>query len=279
MEEMNIFGSVEHNDDNTDKWPDLCENPTNQDMLNYMALIVARYLECQKAFKGGYMMNQILGSDSRLTHDIDFSIMNAEYYSKVKKVLEQLGDYFVARGLANSYTVKDTITPTSSGGMTVYSEDGSILVGIDVGLHSLLYGTTDYDISIGKVEAFSIERMLSDKILAILSRKRFRRTKDLYDFYVLIHKFDFSYRELLFCIENRDNYDSSVWDNIPFSEVVLEQYNLAWNKLVLVSYADNTILEKPAFNNAIEIFNKIAFRIKNRVDAASWDHVNLNWRI
>lgn len=282
MEEMNIFGSVEHNDDNSDRWPDLRENPTNQDMLDYMALVTARFLNCQKAFKGGYMLNQLLGEDSRMTHDIDFSIMKQEHYEDVKAVLKKLGEFFVSKGLAKSFRVKEDITETSSGGIDIYAEGKNGLekiLGIDVGLHSLSYGITEYDISIGQVQGFEIERMLSDKILAILSRKRFRRTKDLYDFFVLVHRFDFSYDKLVYCINNRDHYDETVWENIPFNDTVLEQYEIAWGKLNLVSFIAGTELEKPTFSEAIKIFNVIALRIKNNLPANSWNHQTLNWRL
>lgn len=279
MEQMNIFGSVQHNDDNTDTWPSLCTNPTTQDILDYVALITARFLDSEKAFKGGYMLNQLLGEDSRMTHDIDFSIANKEAYEEVKTLLCKLGDYFVSHGLASEYKIKENIAETSSGGITIYDNDGKTLVGVDVGLHSLLYGTKRFNINIGDVEAFSIERMLSDKLLAILSRKRFRRTKDLYDFYVLVSKFDFSYQELANCIDNRDNYDPSVWDNIPFSEEVLTQYLIAWNKLQLISSKDGSSLSKPLFEDALALFNKIAFRLKYREPAVKWNHIILNWEV
>ena len=282
MEDMNIFGSVEHNDDNTDKWPDLCENPTNQDMLDYMALVTARFLNCQKAFKGGYMLNQLLKEESRMTHDIDFSIMEKSQYGDIKVVLKELGDFFIAKGLASKYVVKETIEERSSGGIDIYRDGPNGLekiLGIDIGLHSLLYGIKRCNITIGSVEAFSVERMLSDKILAILSRKRFRRTKDLYDFYVIVNRFDFSYNELVYCLDNRENYDKAVWDNIPFSEIVLEQYKIAWDKLKLVSYKDGTELIKPDFESAISLFNRIAIRLKYRQEAFMWSHESLNWRI
>ena len=50
--ELNLFGSVEHNDDNSDKWPDICDNPTEQDVLDYIALVLARNIDSMKAFKG-----------------------------------------------------------------------------------------------------------------------------------------------------------------------------------------------------------------------------------
>lgn len=279
MEEMNLFGSVEHNDDNSDKWPDLCGNPTNQDLLDYMVLVIARFAGCQLAFKGGYMLNQLLGGESHQTSDVDFSVVDEKSYEGIKDILRRIAEFFVERGLISRYTLKGDIAPGRPGGIDFYGSDGTRILGVDVGMHNLSYRTTKYDISVGEVEGFSIERMLSDKILAILSRKRFRRTKDLYDFYVLVHHYDFSYETLLYCTENRDNYDNSVWDNIPFSEIVLEQYAIAWNKLRLVSYTEGSDLLKPEFGDVIALFNRIAFTVKGHSDKiSSWNHVDMTWR-
>lgn len=275
--ELNLFGSVEHNDDNSDKWPDICDNPTEQDVLDYIALVLARNIDSMKAFKGGYMLNQILKKDSRLTHDIDFSINYKENYNEVKKVLKEIGDYFVRKELAKSYKIKEEISKTSSGGLVIYDTSGNVFAKVDVSVHNLFYGICDYNIKIGKVEAFGIERMLADKILVILSRQRFKRSKDLYDFYVLVNKYDFKYDELVYCIENRDNYDPSVWNNIPFSEEVLIQYQNAWNKLRLVSFKDGSKLKKPIFSDVIDLFNYIAIRIKNKTVASKWNHKDLTW--
>lgn len=268
MEEMNLFGSVEHNNDNTDKWPDLCDNPTKQDLLDYTALVTARYLNCQKAFKGGYMLNQILGNASRMTQDIDFSIPEVTNYEEVKRVLVRLGDYFVEKGIASSYKIKDTIGERSSGGITVYDSEGKTLVGVDVGLHNISYGIHGHDIKIGNVKAFSIERMLSDKLLAILSRKRFRRTKDLYDFYVITNAFDINLDKLADYIAVRGGAE---WDNIPFNDDVIREYAMAWDKLSLASMADEH-LDKPNFQEVLERFYAIALPVKAEHGGLIWSH-------
>lgn len=278
VDTMNLFGSVKHTDDNQDIQEDFTKMNSN-DMLDYMALTLVRNLNAAFAFKGGYMLNQLLGSESRMTHDIDFSIMNKEYYSKVKDILIDIAEVFMEKGLITNYKVKETISPTSSGGIDMYASTGAKVLGVDVGLHNLLYGTTDYKIKIGDVTAFKVERMLSDKLLSILSRKRFRRTKDLYDFYILTSYFDVSYQELINCIQNRDNYDSSLWDNIPFSDEILIEYEKAWNKLNLTRYTDGRPLEKPQFQIVLQRFYFFAVAIKIKEVHNIWDHTLLNWRV
>lgn len=271
MEKMNLFGSVKHNDDNSDKWPDICENPTEQDMLDYIALVTVRYLNCQKAFKGGYLLNQLLQDTSRMTHDIDFSIASASQYETVKSLLKKLGDYFVNKGLVKYYEIKDSITETSSGGINFYREmkngDRKFL-GIDIGLHNLKYGVTEYELSFGNADGFEVERMLADKITAILSRKRFRRTKDLYDVYAITNLFDVDCDKLSKYIELRGNAE---FNNIPFNDTILVQYEKAWEKLQLTSPTTATI-EKPPFTQVLTRFYAIALPLKDGIVGGTWKH-------
>lgn len=273
MEEMNLFGSVEHNDDNSDKWQDLPENPTNQDMLDYMALVIARSLDCHKAFKGGYMLNQLLSDYSRMTHDIDFSIMDKKQYETAKVLLAELGDYFIKKGIASSYKIKDTITEDSSGGIDIYKDEkeGSRkILGMDIGLHDIRYGIEKYHITIGDVDAFEVERMLSDKLTAILSRKRFRRTKDLYDFYIITNAFDINLQKLYDYVCKHDQVE---WENIPFNDIILTEYRKAWDKLKLMDMSE-VDLDKPSFEVVLKRFYGIALPLKRNEIGGKWDHVN-----
>lgn len=275
MLKMDLF------DDSTCKsheLPNVISEPTNQDLLDYMVLVLARYLGSSCAFKGGYMMNQLLREESRMTRDIDFSIMSQEVYLEIKTLLMQIAEKFKEMKLISEYRVKEEITVTSSGGIDMYDSMGAKVLGVDVGLHDILYGVQSYTISVGDVRAFKVERMLADKILTILSEKRFRRTKDLYDFYILVTRFDFSYEELVYCIEHRNGYNAAVWDNIPFDELVLQKYLQAWNKLQLISSLTGVMLHKPEFYSVIALFTSLTLRLKMKQQAESWDHCTLVWR-
>ena len=267
---MDIFGAVKHDDENFD----LAENfdlSDSQALLDYMALVVCRRLQLPKAFKGGYLLNQILGEQSRMTHDIDFSISDEQGYEAVKQVLTEIGDALINRGVIESYKVKPTISSTSSGGIDFYNAQGAKILGVDVGLHSLQWGVTSYDFNFAIANGFCIERMLSDKLIAILSRKRFRRTKDLYDFWVITNNFDFDYDTLRDFIERRGGAE---WQNIPFDETILLEYAKAWDKLVLQTPTHGT-LEKPLFRVALERFYEIALPMKEQAVYTRWSHTEL----
>ena len=271
--DMNVCGAVAHNDDNSDA-PVLPDANDSQGLLDYMVAVLCRRLQTPKAFKGGYLLNQLLQEQSRMTHDIDFSISDEEGYEQVKQILSEIGDTFIQNGIIDRYAVKPTITPTCSGGIDFYDTRGSKVLGVDVGLHSLSWGITSYNFEFAVTDGFCVERMLSDKIIAILSRKRFRRTKDLYDFWVLTNNFDFDYTELVSFIDKRGGAE---WQNIPFKDEVLIEYEKAWSKLVLQTPSAKT-LRKPEFAEVLQQFYYVALAIKAGEQHRYWSHRSLTFK-
>jgi hypothetical protein len=226
------------------------------------------------AFKGGYMLNKILPF-SRMTQDVDFSLEEEKNYEKVKEVLASIAEEFKKAGIVSKYSIKETIAPRSSGGIDMYDDAGQKILGVDVGLHNISYGTRHYDIKFTEVNAFEIERMLSDKVIAILSRKRFRRSKDLYDLYAITSVFDVDFEKISKFIELRGGAE---WDNIPFSDDVLVQYKRAWDRLeVIDSMRTDEYLEKPNFEEAINRLYAFTGSIKYKREVTTWDHKWLRW--
>ena len=250
---------------------------TEQDMLDYIVITIIQNLGQENlAFKGGYMLNQLVPEVSRQTRDVDLSVDSQEEYEKVKLILKDIAEHFVSLGLAKEYSIKDTITPTSSGGLTLYDANGSRFLGVDVGWHQLITGTKWYNLKLGQVHAFSVERMLSDKVHAIFTRKRFRRTKDLYDVYILLENFDVDYEKFKECIKLRGELDLN---KNPFREEVLEQYLHAWNKLNLVSIVSTKEIEKPEFKLVIERLGHFCFPVLNgfKESYSIWEQTRCRW--
>jgi hypothetical protein len=105
---------------------------------------------------------------------------------------------------------------------------------------------------------FTVERMLSDKLSAIYSPKRFRRTKDLYDVYILNAAFDIDYKKLKEYIERRNTID---WSKDPFREDVQIQYSAAYDKLKITN-AVNDEVYKPPFGKCMEVLHMIVNKLK-----------------
>lgn len=268
FEKMNLFAAVEHTDDNKDLEPDFMDM-SEQQMMDYMVMVITRELKTAKAFKGGYVLNQLLGTDS-MTHDVDFSIGEKRDYEEVKSVLTEIATEFKKYNLIEEYKIKEEIKETMSGGIDFFDSAGRKFLGVDVGLHDIGWGVKSYDFSFVTTDAFEVERMLSDKMIAITSRKRFRRTKDLYDFFIITAFFDFDYKKLVDYIKRRGGAE---WDNIPFKEEVIVQYKRAWDKLSLISSMTGAELNKPDFDVVIQRFYSVAIPIKAKQSFNKWNHI------
>lgn len=274
---VDAFAPVEHSDEKDTSVlhiedASICNSSntmTEREMLDYMVTVLARSLSCATAFKGGYMLNQLLGDTSRLTHDVDFSIMYKKDYEQVKSILRKIGDNFVQHDLISHYKIKEDIESRMSGGADFYAADGSKVLGVDVGLHDISWGTKHYSLSVADVEGFTIERMLSDKLIAITTRARFRRTKDLYDFYAITDFFDVDLHKLNEYVILRGG---AQWENIPFNDVILREYEHAWEKLVLENSFGTGSIEKPPFEVVLYRYYKIALPLKSNNFAERWDH-------
>lgn len=241
----------------------------DQRLMDYLVLVLVRVLKVEKAFKGGYVLNQLI-EKSRMTHDVDFSISNKEDYNAVKDCFVKVAEVFKENGYIDSYRLKE-LSPQGSGGIDFYDKNGRKFLGVDVSVHDISWGVQSYNFDVATLDAFRIERMLADKLIAILSEKRFRRTKDLYDFYIITDTFDFSFSTLKEYLRRRGG---AKWENIPFSEEVLVQYRKAWDKLVLQDVHGNP-LGNTDFSKALFRFYSIALPCKDNDDYEKWNHSTL----
>lgn len=112
-----------------------------------------------------------------------------------------------------------------------------------------------------------VERTLADKISAMYSKRRFRRTKDLYDFYILTNNFDVDLPKLVSYIDKRGTID---WNDSPFTEDILVEYGKAYEKLNIIT-CDNRLLSKPRF---AEIVLRLRDFMGNCKSNLRWNHVS-----
>lgn len=234
--------------------PDIDDNSSDMEVLDYIMIFVCTRLKSVKSvFKGGYVLMKIMPDMARYSHDIDFSISEKEQYELVKQVLDELGSSLVSLKVIDSYEIKDTIEHNKSGGIKLHrSGFDKQDLGIDIGLHDLSFGIQEWNILGIDVEKFTVERMLSDKISAIFSKKRFRRTKDLYDFYILTSSCkNINIDKLREFLELREIN----WDTTPFDPIVLREYGKAYDKLNIKNHTGK-ILYKPEFSECMNILKE-----------------------
>lgn len=204
---------------------------SNEEILDWIMCSICSKIDVSRAaFKGGYLLTKIMPPGvARATEDIDFSISEPDYYEVVKNAISEIGTQLVQAHVIDSFEVKENIAERMSGGIKFRrNSNQTIDLGIDVGLHPLNYGVKLDIINGFNIQRFTVERMLSDKISTIYSRKRFRRTKDLYDVYILSEYFDIDLGDLLDNINTRGVIE---WERSPFKEEVSAEYEKAYNKL------------------------------------------------
>lgn len=245
----------------------LTKDSTRQEILDWMMLFVCQRIDVEfSAFKGGYVLTKLMPDEARATEDIDFSIYDYKQYAIIKDVLAEMAECLKNYGVITEYTIKEDIGERSSGGIHMKAVDGSSDIKIDIGWHDLSYGITSWSYQGFNCNRFEVERMLSDKISAIYSRKRFRRTKDLYDFYILTSNFDVNLATLRDYVVKRGLID---WNADPFREDVMREYAYAYNKLTVKSISGVEII-KPEFNVVID---RLRYFMSRYNDNVKWSHL------
>lgn len=237
--------------------------------MDRMVLKLVRTYGDKLAFKGGYMLSKLLPEDARQTTDIDFSIQNSDLYKDLLRSFEEIAEEFIAEGFIAKYVIKPEVKEHCSGGLDMYSDTGKKVLGVDVGWHDITFGTTTVNVKVADVKAFTIERMLTDKITATLTRKRFRRAKDVYDIYCLTNCFDFSAVTVNDYLAKKE--DAVEWDNFPFSEEILTEYKKAYDKLNLTAVTE-VPKPKPSFSDVIDRFYHIGWKLLEPDFNMKWNH-------
>ena len=246
----------------------ITRDSSREDILDYIMVFLCERIDIKlSVFKGGYVLTKLMPDEARMTEDIDFSISEEHQYYDIIPVLEDLGNDLIRLGVITGYEVKPTIGERLSGGIHMMTPGNVPDLKIDIGWHDLSWGVSSWSCVGFDCKRFEVERMLSDKISAIYSRKRFRRTKDIYDFYILTNNFDVSLPKLKeYIIINRGLID---WNADPFREEVVAQYAKAYDKLT-VATCDGRIINKPELS---KILLRLRDFMNNYDNNVTWNHM------
>lgn len=226
--------------------------------LDELFVYLVENAPCTMLFKGGYTLSKIL-PNARATSDIDFSIGDKNDYQHVLTVLKEFGDIQIRKGTVQGYFPKLTITPTMSGGIVYKSTSGCNIASVDVGLHQVTRGTQNIVILNKAVKIFSTERMLADKLSVVLSERRFRRSKDLYDIYIITSAFQVNMQQVREHLSERN----PSWKDYPFSNEILIKYRKAYGTLTLINPRTGEFLEPPAFELCIGVMNALLAKVQD----------------
>ena len=229
----------------------LNKSSTRPEILDFIMLFLCRRIDLKwNAFKGGFVLTKLLPDEARMTEDIDFSVSEAGQYYSIIPILNELGEVLKANGVIETYEVKGMIGERSTGGIHMRTSKDSKDIKIDIGWHDLSWGVQKWNYEGFDCNRFEVERMLTDKISAVYSRKRFRRPKDIYDIYILLRNFDIDMNKLRGYVEKRGTIE---WDSDPFREDVYRELGKAYNSLNIVSISGEHIF-KPDFDKVMNMF-------------------------
>lgn len=246
------------------------------ELLDYVACEICNTCRSYFAFKGGYSLSKML-TNPRMTMDIDMSIQAKEDYEELKTILFNIATKLVNDGIASNFEIKDSVSETSSGGIKIYDLNGALLLGVDIGYHQLVYGIQKFDFNFDEVNVFCPERMLADKISSLLSRSRFRRIKDIYDLYTITVQYKLDYALMKQLVDMRLEGKENLWENIPYTDTVINEMFKAYDKFTAKSYFDESELEKPDFSKVLSRFYKLTIPLREGVEYTSWDEINGRW--
>ena len=219
--------------------------------------------------KGNVLLNKLLPDTARSTVDLDASITGRElYYTSVVPILETFCKECLKDKLADSYVIRD-IQERKSGGVDL-SLGGSKVLSVDISLRSIKspYNFKKYIFILNEVYGSSIEKIVADKCLSTLSRKRFRRAKDFYDLYIIKQGItDINYKIVKELMIEKVGIDevNSLLDNYPFSEEIYIQLQHAWSKLSLENVKGEKIKNKPTLAEIINWVSSIYTILKEVV--------------
>lgn len=208
------------------------------------------------ALKGGYLLNKLL--NSRTTTDIDLSYGDMAYWSELRTALIAVGEELKQAGVIVSYDLREPQEqPKRSGGITYRGKNNTVVAGVDASVQDMGFGIkeTTLPFESGVVTeltfpAYSFERVVGDKMTATFSRQQFRRSKDLFDIYVIVTTQELSLQTLYTALKERDRTglldgDFEEEEYTPFSAEAKEKWAQAWEKLKLDRGAGKAMLKPP----------------------------------
>lgn len=226
---------------------------------------IARYLNNTMGgsliFKGGLFLGYYTAYPRR-TQDVDVDIADATHYEPIKRLLKTIGEQLKSEGLVSRYEVDPDVVIGKSGGAKYYGLGGEKLASVDVNLSSeavdfSIRETNEY----GRIRLSSLEQVIADKISAVYSPKRFRRTKDIYDLWCIWNNCikNWNPQGTMLILQRSKDVEQLKQEN-PFSEESLAKLKHAYDRLSISTPEGNTMV-KPEFGAVIEATSAIAARL------------------
>ena len=229
--------------------------------------------DCTQPIKGGLALNYLYEDahpSSRNTVDVDYHFKNKEDWNRFKfKAIENANNN---SKLGVQYKlIKEKVNPNGSSLTIEFSHkdlSGKFKVDMD-------YGDYCKCVKLKNVTLYSPEMILADKISVLCSTKIQRRTKDLYDIFLIICNENFNLHDLVFHIRNKLNSRG-----IDLSEISILNPDILVN--VQRGYRRIKSIAMPRFEEVCTIDLRFILPVlslldNKKVDNLFWDKNSRNW--
>lgn len=180
------------------------------DVLDVLIYMVNRLsLKCTRGdlvLKGGLALEDKLRVTApdfiRYTHDIDLHVGSIETYTEVFGDIESWLNSGTNKYVFKSTKVRDFKNGSAGYDFIVSAGTEQMRVGIDLNVAPMQIISIDYTDTFS-IPTYDIYTMLADKMAVMCNRVIFRRIKDLYDIYAILHLADISYAQLWQRVERK----------------------------------------------------------------------------
>lgn len=224
---------------------------TNIDTYISLFIRIANRIRNSIFLKGNVLLNKLYSDIARSTIDLDIGLINKELYDTViTEEFKLFGDELIQKNIACKYSIRD-IKETRNGGIDVFNDNGDKIYAVDVSLDdNAMFGIVEYTFDGINILGSSTERIICDKCLSTLSRRRFKRVKDFFDLYLLLTadvKYDikvvFNLMVGLCGIEEV----TKLLKNYPFDKTTIASISTIWDKFNVKNTLSGNGIEKESF--------------------------------
>lgn len=199
----------------------------------------------------------------RLTRDVDASIVDKSCYEYVKPVLIEYCEWLKSIGAIATYEIRQEVKDDRSGGAVYKDAEGHSVVEVDISycnpvLDSVIMHTERF----GALRVSSLAQVVSDKVTVLYSRKQFRRTKDLYDLWMIAENCKVDIPRVRAILAAKGNFPLAE-DATPFRADRLKELEHAYDRLVIRNI-EGRMVEKPPFGRVISLVSDLCMAINGR---------------
>ena len=275
---------------NKDKVTAICHKVSIETGLTFNSVMTYYFLESVLSklsnskyndkfiFKGGYILSNIVGLDSRSTVDIDFLIKNMDFDEELlidmfQEVLDTNKDYSIQYELKDIQEIKKEDEYNGYRVRILCKLDNiRQVIPLDIATGDVLtYQPVEYEYKTIflednlRIQAYNLETMLAEKLETIYSKGFLNsRSKDFYDVHLLysLKSDEINFEKLAVACERTFNYRETILDLVSFKEMISmilndKGFNDRWN-----AYANkNTYVKDTSFEDVIESIESLIRKI------------------